>query len=149
VRRVEGVGGNSGFMHQRIAVIIAALGRIGLRGARVEDGPIQVIVIGAFLRDGGSAGIARFLHAEEEGEPIRDVLSVRAGFVVVLNGTILPHVPAALAIAVLAGESPSSISVLVLIRIPVGERHEKGDLRYIIESWCDLSNGVFFTPWSQ
>jgi len=149
VRRDEIVGGNSGAVHERVAVLIAALARIGGSGAGGQDIPIEVVVGRAFLCDRGTASVARFLHAEEEGEPIGNILSVCSSAVVVLNGAILPHVAVAFASSMLASERPSSISVLLLVGISVGVRVEQHNFSYTFESWVNLSNGVFFTSRAQ
>jgi len=145
----EVVGLNSGAVHEWVAVLIAALARVGGRGAGGQDTPVEVVVSRAFLGDRGAAGVARFLHAEEEGEPIGNILSVCSGCVVVLNGAILPHVAVAFASSMLASEGPSSISTLLLVGISVGVRHEKHNFSNALESRINLGNGVFFTSRAQ
>jgi len=147
--RVEAVRRDSGAVHERVAVCGAALRRVGRGRARGQHIPIQVVIIRTFLGHGSTACIARFLHAEEEGEPVRNILFVSAGFVIVLHRTIFPHISTAFSIAMLASESVSSISVFFLIGIAVGESLEEHDLTDTVESGIDLLNGVRFTPWSH
>jgi len=129
------VGGNSSRVHQRVTIIRRAL--IGRASSALgDDVEIDVVARGAIARSVLVSSVTALLEAVEETPPVRDV--VGDGVVVVLDGTVLVHVADALLSAVLAGEFPGAIGVLVLLSVSVREAAEVHDRGHILDGLVDL-----------